>query len=139
MGLMHANDWRGDWIGGRGALDPTQRPPDPRLQKRISLSEQPQRCLLQVASVGYHELRINGTQVVTGVLAPVGSNLKHRVRCVSYGIAQVPKSGANVIGLRLGISWSIFQLIRPVNDRSSHSCACRAEFPKQTPIEINSE
>ena len=77
MGPMSADDWTARWIGsneefemkeGRPPADNTM--PDPMLRKRISLSAKPARAIIHVASVGYHELHVNGEKVGDAVLSP---------------------------------------------------------------------
>lgn len=114
MGIF-PGDWQAKWIGSNGisesgiyreAVDNTM--PDPWFRKTFTLSELPERAVIYVASVGYHELYINGQRVGDDVLAPSVTDHKSRARYVTYDITEQLRSGKNVIALWLGVSWSVF-------------------------------
>lgn len=115
MGLLNEADWSARWIGTdkvferkQGWPPPDNDVPDPWLRKSFTLGAKPERATIYVASVGYHELYINGEKVGDTVLAPSVANHRKRARYVTYEIAEHLKEGRNVIGLWLGVSWSIF-------------------------------
>ncbi len=115
IGLLEASDWKARWIGSGQAFvrkpgwpPPDNDQPDPWLRKAFTLSAAPERALIHLASVGYHELYINGRKVGDSVLAPCATDHTRRARYVTYDIARELKKGTNVIGLWLGYSWSIF-------------------------------
>ncbi|MCA9260866.1 MAG: family 78 glycoside hydrolase catalytic domain, partial [Planctomycetales bacterium] len=82
--------------------------PDPWFRKRVRLPSPPKVAELAVASVGYHELYVNGVKASDAVLAPAVSDHTKRARYVTYDIAPLLSEGENVIGLWLGTSWSIY-------------------------------
>ncbi len=103
------------WIGaGRvferreGWPPPDNDVPDPWLRAAFTLDEKPRRATIYVASVGYHELYVNGTRVGDAVLSPSVVNYRKRARYVTYEIGEYLRQGKNVIALWLGVSWSIF-------------------------------
>jgi len=115
MGLLERSDWSGRWIGsdqvfsrGQGWPPPDNNVPDPWLRKTFMLEAKPERAVIHVASVGYHELYVNGQKVGDAILAPSVTNHRKRARYVTYEIASQLRAGKNVIGLWLGVSWSIF-------------------------------
>lgn len=115
MGLLNEADWSARWIGTDKAFErkqgwppPDNDVPDPWLRKSFTLGAKPGRATIYVASVGYHELYVNGEKVGDTVLAPSVANHRKRARYVTYEIAEHLKEGRNVIGLWLGVSWSIF-------------------------------
>jgi len=115
MGLLSKNDWSAKWIGTdktferkRGWPPPDNDVPDPWLRKTFNLDARPERATIYVTSVGYHELYVNGRKIDDTVLAPSVVNYRKRARYVAYEIADHLTSGKNVIGLWLGVSWSIF-------------------------------
>ncbi len=115
MGLLKQGDWRAQWIGAdqiferkQGWPPPDNDVADPWLRKSFSLEAKPERAVIYVASVGYHELYVNGEKVDDTVLAPSVVNYRKRARYVTYEIADHLQKGKNVIGLWLGVSWSIF-------------------------------
>jgi len=115
MGLMDVRDWKADWIGTDmvfrrqpGGPPPDTTLPDPWLRKTFELEARPERAMLYVASVGYHEVYVNGRKVGDGVLAPCTTDHTKRARYLTYDITGCLQAGQNVIGLWLGFSWSMF-------------------------------
>jgi len=115
MGLLDKGDWSAQWIGTdavyvrqRGWPIPDNTLPDPWFRKQFTLDAAPSRAMLYVASIGYHEVYVNGRKVGDTVLAPCATNHKKRARYCTYDIAEYLQPGKNVIGLWLGTSWSIF-------------------------------
>ena len=115
MGLLDNSDWHAKWIGTdmiferkEGWPPPDNDVPDPWLRKTFTLDAKPERALVYVATVGYHELYVNGKKVDDTVLAPSVVNYRKRARYVTYDIAEHLRQGKNVIGLWLGVSWSIY-------------------------------
>lgn len=112
---LFPSDWTAKWIGSHDALEKgiykeaiNNVMPDPWFRKKISLTESPKQAFIYIASIGYHELYINGQKVGDNVLAPSATNHKTRARYVTYDITKLLKKGNNVIALWLGVSWSIF-------------------------------
>jgi alpha-L-rhamnosidase len=115
MGLLDQADWSGKWVGAgqvfsreKGFPPPDNKVPDPWLRKTFELKGKPARAVIYVASVGYHELYVNGKRIGDAVLSPSATNHRKRARYVTYEIADQLREGKNVIGLWLGVSWSIF-------------------------------
>src|SRR5690606_2537446 len=82
--------------------------PDPWMRKSFDLKTKPERAVLYVASVGYHEVYINGKKIDVHVLAPAVTDHTQRARYIAYDIAGALQPGQNVFGLWLGTSWSIY-------------------------------
>ncbi|ANH81203.1 hypothetical protein A8C56_09600 [Niabella ginsenosidivorans] len=59
-----------------------------------------------VASIGYHELYVNGQKADNRVLAPAISRLDKRVFYVTYDISRFLKKGQNAIAIYYGPGWS---------------------------------
>ena len=111
MGLLAAADWSAKWIGGDQVFVRKKSDndvPDPWFRKSFELAKNPSRAQFYVASVGYHELFVNGRKVGDTVLAPCATDHTKRARYATYEITEYLKPGTNVIGLWLGVSWSIF-------------------------------
>ncbi len=115
MGLLAQSDWKGRWIGAdelferkEGWPPPDNTVPDPWFRKTFDLPRKPARAVIHVASIGYHELYVNGRRIGDAVLSPSATNHRKRARYVTYDITDELTSGRNVIGLWLGLSWSIF-------------------------------
>lgn len=112
-GLFFQNEWTAKWIGSSPLFDYQKSNgncniDDPWLRKTFLLKEKPWKATLFVASVGYHEVYVNGKKIGSNVLTPAVTDHTKRARYVAYDIADELKSGNNVIGLWLGASWSIF-------------------------------
>lgn len=109
-GPLSEKDWSARWIG-TGASNPDgareNQLPDPWLRRDFKLASRPARAVAYVASVGFHELYINGTKVGDRVLMPSVTDNSQRARYVTYEIAGLLHEGDNTIGLWLGTGWSI--------------------------------
>ncbi len=119
MGLLDASDWAAKWIGTNTRFVEIKKLPpegdylaDPWLRKAFTLKEKPQRAVIHVASVGYHELYVNGKKVGDAVLMPSTADHTRRARYVTYEITEDLRAGGNVIGLWLGTSWSVYPLYK---------------------------
>jgi alpha-L-rhamnosidase len=110
-GLFSQNEWTAKWIGSKQLFDYQSNDCnvyDPWLRKNVVLKEKPHRAVLFVASVGYHEVYVNGEKIGDEVLAPSVTDHTKRARYIAYDIAPALKKGKNTIALWLGASWSIF-------------------------------
>jgi hypothetical protein len=71
-------------------------------------------AVVHVASVGFHELFVNGVKVSDDVLAPSVSDLGKRILVRSYDItAHVLPGKTNAVGLWLGPGWAMFSAVNP--------------------------
>ena len=110
-GHFSQNEWTAKWIGTSQLFDSSQRNnniDDPWMRKTIHLDDTPQKAMMYIASVGYHELYVNANKIGDHVLAPAVTDHTKRARYIAYDIADNLKKGENIIALWLGTSWSIF-------------------------------
>lgn len=110
-GLFDEREWQARWIGTDEVYRSGQgdnQMYDPWFRKTFELKESPERAVLFVASVGYHEVYVNGKKIGDHVLAPAVTDHVSRARYLAYDIASALHPGRNVIALWLGASWSIF-------------------------------
>src|SRR5690554_2474765 len=110
-GLFSNDEWTADWIGTGESYNPAEggnKMQDPWFRKSIELEKKPSRATLFVASVGYHEVYVNGNKIGDHVLAPAATDHTQRARYIAYDITPQLKKGNNVIALWLGTGWSIF-------------------------------
>jgi alpha-L-rhamnosidase len=135
MGPLQASDWSAQWIGiatnfvkGKGWPPPDNTIPDPWLRKTFNLDAKPRRAFIHVASVGYHELYVNGQKADDTVLAPCVSDHSKRARYVTYDIGPFLRPGKNVLGLWLGFSWSIFPHYQTTDKPRSPIVIAQAEI-----------
>ena len=115
-GLFFQNEWTAKWIGSSQLFDYQKSNgncniDDPWLRKTFHLEGKPTKATLFVASVGYHEVYVNGEKIGSNVLTPAATDHTKRARYMAYDITDELKTGNNVIGLWLGASWSISPLI----------------------------
>ncbi|MFO1076205.1 MAG: family 78 glycoside hydrolase catalytic domain [Planctomycetota bacterium] len=106
VGLLAPGDWGGAWIGAADAGDEAGRRRAPWLRRRLELHAAPRRAVLHVASLGYHEVHVNGAKLGDTLLAPSVSDLSERVQATSYDVTEALHAGANALGLWLGPGWS---------------------------------
>lgn len=110
-GLFNETEWTAKWIGSSEIYEFTaegNKISDPWLRKTFDLKQKPDKATLFVASVGYHEVYVNGQKIGDHVLAPAVTDHTQRARYIAYDIAPALKSGKNVIALWIGTSWSIY-------------------------------
>jgi alpha-L-rhamnosidase len=108
LGLLDPADWTGPWIN-----DPAAAKVDHIwFRKTLSLPEKPASAFIYVASVGYHELYVNGQKVDSRVLAPTLTRLDKRVLYVTYDITAALRVGDNCIAFWTGPGWSRYDFFK---------------------------
>src|SRR5690606_32977244 len=93
-GLFQQQEWTAKWIGTAELFDPSQKDcniADPWLRKTFNLSQKPEKAVMFLASVGYHELYVNGKKISDDVLSPAVTDHTKRARYVAYDIASALK------------------------------------------------
>jgi alpha-L-rhamnosidase len=103
-GLLHPGDWSDAWW--------IQYPDAPRgkhiwFRKTLSIDAPVRSALIHVASIGYHELYVNGKKADDRVLAPALTRLSTRALYVTYDIADLLQQGENVIALWHAPGWTL--------------------------------
>ncbi len=131
---LFSGDWEARWIAVKDASERSlggkpvdNSMPDPWFRKTFDLEDFPQSAFIYVASVGYHELYINGERMGENVLAPSVTNHRKRARYVTYDITRYLKKGRNVIALWLGTSWSIFPAYQTEDKPAAPMVTAQAE------------
>jgi alpha-L-rhamnosidase len=101
-GLLDPADWKGAWIA-----HPTAKQTEHVwFRKSFTLDDVPDYAFVHTASIGYHELYVNGTRIGSEVLAPSLTNLQKRVLYVTRDIAPHLRAGKNVVALWTGSGWA---------------------------------
>lgn len=98
VGILEPSGWTGDWIGLPGTECPL-------LRRRFEVADTERTHLLHVASLGYHEVYVNGRKVSDRVLAPAVSELGKRALSVTYDITSLLAEGRNEVVVWLGPGW----------------------------------
>ena len=134
MGLFAA-DWAAQWIGSAemesqsvGGKKVNNVMADPWFRKTFNMSDIPQDAVIYVASIGYHELYVNGRKVGDAVLSPSVTDHKSRARYMTYDIKGYLKTGTNVIALWLGTSWAVFPAYQQKNRPAIPMALVQAEI-----------
>jgi alpha-L-rhamnosidase len=134
VGVLSPDDWTSEWIGTDmqfhhpAGSPPDNTMPDPWLRKTITLAARPLRAFMYVASIGYHELYINGRKVGDAVLMPCVSDHNKRARYVTYEITPYLRRGRNTLGLWLGTAWSIYPQYHPAGAPRSPIVRAQADL-----------
>lgn len=108
MGLLEKSDWQGPWV----------HHPDAPLEKHIwfrknlKLKEAVPAAFLHVASLGYHELYVNGQRAAPDTFGPALTRLDKRVLYVTYDLRHLLKVGDNVIALWQGPGWTRYKYFK---------------------------
>ncbi len=102
-------DWLGDWItyDGIDAIYPFRD--HVWLRRSVILDTKPREVFLYVASLGYHDLYINGEKVSDTVFSPARGCLRGgrvTVNYRTYDIAAFLREGTNVIGIAMDAGFS---------------------------------
>ncbi|MDD5704669.1 MAG: family 78 glycoside hydrolase catalytic domain [Kiritimatiellae bacterium] len=101
MGLLEPEDWRSAWIG----LDPQHSPAGfPWLRKTFVIAK-PSEARVYIASLGYHELYLNGEKVGEDVLSPAVTQFSHRALYLTHDVTRLLRPGTNCIAIWLGYGW----------------------------------
>jgi hypothetical protein len=106
MGLLAASDWTARWIGVAPKAGRVKN--DPWFRTTFRLDERPARATACVASLGYHELYVNGKKVDDHVLAPSISDLSQRVRYATYDVSSLLSNGQNAVTIWVAAGWADF-------------------------------
>ncbi|MBR5627114.1 MAG: family 78 glycoside hydrolase catalytic domain [Thermoguttaceae bacterium] len=113
-GILNEDQWKGQWIGSGQSLSSEASDKrecdvdDPWFRKTFKLADKPTRAMLFVASIGFHEVYVNGKRIGDAVLSPNVTDHSKRARYITYDITGELQQGENVIAFWLGSSWSLF-------------------------------
>jgi len=102
VGLLEPSDWEGAWIRYKEADDIKHI----WYRKTFTLESVPSLAFVYLASIGYHELYVNGQRIGSRVLSPEVTNLKKRVSYVTYDITSKLNRGKNAIAVWTGPGWA---------------------------------
>ena len=124
-GILNEEDWISKWVH-----TPTDESKNyPFLKYNFLIKNIPNFAPAYIASVGFHELYINGKKVSEAVLSPSVSDLRNRVLYSSYDIAPYLNKGKNNIVIWLASGWANF---KDGNPKASFSVdknpLCKSQF-----------
>ncbi|MDR1675737.1 MAG: glycoside hydrolase family 78 protein [Tannerella sp.] len=104
-GVLDPNEWNeAAWI---------RHPDAPRVKhiwfrKNLSLDARPGAVFIHVASLGHHELYVNGQKADDRVLAPALTNFSKRLFYVTYDISKLLEEGDNTVGIWYASGWASY-------------------------------
>jgi alpha-L-rhamnosidase len=81
-------------------------------RKNIRLDNKPQAVFAHVASLGHHEIYINGEKVDDSVLAPALTDFQKRLFYVTYDISKLLKKGNNTIAIWFASGWASYDCFK---------------------------
>ena len=94
VGLLTADEWKGQWIGGAN-----------QLRQEFTLAEAPRRARAYICGLGYYELHINGARIGHNYMDPAFTSFNKRDLYVTYDVTSKLHRGANALGVMLGEGW----------------------------------
>ncbi|MDR0610093.1 MAG: glycoside hydrolase family 78 protein [Planctomycetaceae bacterium] len=109
-GLLNpTTDWNGaTWIKHPSA----KRTQHIWFRKNIHLNNEPHAIFAHIASLGHHELYINGQKVDDSVLAPALTNFQKRLFYVTYDISKFLEKGDNTVAIWFSSGWASYDRIK---------------------------
>jgi len=105
-GLYNTSDWQGMWIKYPDSISANQQI---WFRKNIKLKDKVGRAISYIASLGNHELYVNGKKVDDRVLAPCLTNFDNRILYVGYDVTSLLKKGQNTIAIWYAPGWTRYQ------------------------------
>lgn len=100
VGILSAEDIAGEFIGVEGSAERAVM-----LRRSFKVEQMGEAALMQINSLGYHEIWINGCRVGDAVLAPALSQLNKRSQWVCYDVSPYLMEGENDVVVWLGQGW----------------------------------
>ncbi|HPT21675.1 MAG TPA: family 78 glycoside hydrolase catalytic domain [Bacteroidales bacterium] len=102
IGLLNKPDWKAAYIG---LPDNQGDSVCPQLRKTFNIADTGEKTFLQVNSLGYHEVYLNGKKVGDKVLTPAVVQFNKRSQVLTYDISPLIKKGKNDLVIWIGKGW----------------------------------
>ncbi len=102
MGLLHAADWSGQWIGHSDDPEEARNQPMPLLRREFRVDKPIREARIYISGLGHYELRLNGYEVTDSVLNPGWTNYDKACLYNAYDVTPLLRTGKNAIGVLLG-------------------------------------
>lgn len=103
-GLLHAADWKGNWITAGFAADSVQRP-SPYFRKTFAATKKIKTATAYITAHGLYEAFINGKRVGDCYLTPGWTSYNKRLQYQVYDVTALLQTGKNAVGAALGSGW----------------------------------
>ncbi|MFW6437606.1 MAG: family 78 glycoside hydrolase catalytic domain [Armatimonadota bacterium] len=99
MGLLEANDWRGDWIRAP-KMDAM-----PLLRREFRVADGVRAARAYLCGLGFHEVYLNGRRIGDHLLDPAQTDYDQRAFYVVHNVTEALEEGVNAVGVILGDGW----------------------------------
>ena len=104
LGLLHADDWRAQWITGDYIPDPKRRYPVDCF-KTTFVAGEIKKARLYATACGVYQAALNGQPVEGFTLAPGVTDYRKRVQYQTYDVTALVQSGENALTVQLADGW----------------------------------
>ena len=111
MGLLHADDWRADYISFRDPAPVWQDttnlflPPAHQFRKEFATTKTVRRATIYATALGIHELYLNGERIGDALFAPGWTDYHQRAYYNTYDVTPLVKRGGNALGAWVADGW----------------------------------
>lgn len=113
MGLLEAQDWKGEWVGTPdSAAHPDKQnrpepylPPCPYFRREYAIPKPLKRAVIYATAFGLYEVHINGSKVGQDYFTPGWTDYNKHVYYNTYDVTGMLQEGQNVIGAILAEGW----------------------------------
>jgi alpha-L-rhamnosidase len=111
MGLLHAADWKAQWISYRDRTPlHTSRtelflPPARYYRKQWTATKPVRRAVLYCSALGIYEASLNGRRVSNAMFAPGWSDYRLRAYYNGFEVTSLVRQGANALGAIVADGW----------------------------------
>lgn len=105
MGLLHPQEWAGEWISAPLELLPIDAEPSPMLRKTCALTGPVKEARLYATALGIYELELNGQRVGDSYFTPGWTSYNHTLQTQTYDVTELLAPSGNAIGAYLGNGW----------------------------------
>jgi alpha-L-rhamnosidase len=105
MGLLHAKDWKTQWITPDLVEDESVSNPAPLLRREFSLKKKVERARLYVSAMGLYEIELNGKRVGDEYITPGWTSYDFRYQYQTYDVTSLVDRNANCLAATLGDGW----------------------------------
>ena len=103
MGLLHADDWKAQWIEPGYAADTIYA--SPLMRKEFSAGKKILSATAYITAHGLYEAQLNGRRVGDAYLTPGWTSYNKRLQYQAYDVTGLLKEGSNAIAVTLGDGW----------------------------------
>jgi alpha-L-rhamnosidase len=105
MGLLHATDWKAQWITPNLSEHENESNPSPMLRREFVVRKKIASARIYASAMGLYELHLNGERVGDQYFAPGWTSYDFRYQYQTYDVTKLLKAGPNCLGAILGDGW----------------------------------